>query len=618
MQADEVIASKFREYADQNVWVCVKGKAPVAPGTDTPLKWRDPVNRMTWDKAQMIPGDHGIILDGTGLTCLDFDDVFVDKRVDPSKAYVITILQDLDTWVEISSSGTGLHAWLRVIGGIKNDKKNLGLIEIIADGHVKVTGNSYPPFADKEIRTWDTTRLQDLIERSILKNKPAKVPELGKATGRDRRVVPQGDRNNSLTSFAGKLRKRGYEEPEILAAAIAENNGYKPPLPPEEVATIAHSISGYPAGMDQVWAIPPPSAEARGIAGGVMKAGEFIKYCTEAFGKIWLGDQHILEGVLYTAANMRVINAMDAIHIHISGSTQTGKSDGVKAALKFIHPYDYLTATFTPKWIFHAADAGHLHEGMIVFSDDTTLDLEVAAIYRNMLTSWHTGVERGCVINMKTEMLHTPPRISLILTSIDSVVAQSEEGQDESRYLTLEVRRTPDQMMGIRKFIQEGKKDISKEIEVVRALWDLITPQEITRHKIVERDLPVREFRRFLTLIQARALLHGRTTTTDEDYDAIEKFLTYSKPMINSTTAAFTRSEAAVRSILTKDPKTIPDIVEETGLSIYRVYRAIRGAKGNFTTPGGGLMEKEPNLIHVIVKDEFVNDKHTFCMRGVK
>ncbi len=360
-------------------------------------------------------------------------------------------------------------------------------------------------------------------------------------------------------------------------------------------------------------AIPPAPEAIMKAAKEIYESGNFLKYCKESFAKVWLGDQHILEGILYTTANARVLNAKDGIHLHISGQTQTGKSDGVKAAMQFIHPSDRLIKTFSMKYLFYADE--ELHPNTVIFSDDTTFEPETASLYRNMLTSWFTGVVRGTVVNHAKKDLRIPPRVSLILTSLESVVLESDDGQDESRFLTLEVRRSAEQMKAIRAFIQEDHADIKPSLDMIYAVWDLIPSQNIKIHKAMDRDIPIREFKRFLTLIQAHALLCNRPTTNDDDIDAIEKFLSYSRPMINSTTAAFTRKEAAVKSVLTNEWKTVADIVTATKMPLLDVYRALRGNKGTFQNPSGGLMQKEIRLVHEEERSEFQNNIHSFKLR---
>ncbi len=71
--------------------------------------------------------------------------------------------------------------------------------------------------------------------------------------------IPEGERNNTLASLAGRLRIRGLGEEEILQHLLTENRlRCKPPLPEEEVRTIAKSISRY----EVLPPLPHPKKEA--------------------------------------------------------------------------------------------------------------------------------------------------------------------------------------------------------------------------------------------------------------------------------------------------------------------------------------------------------------------
>jgi hypothetical protein len=324
----------------------------------------------------------------------------------------------------------------------------------------------------------------------------------------------------------------------------------------------------------------------------IYQSGEFIEYCREVFKKMWLGDQHILEGLMYLAAAMRLDNADEGMHLHVSGTTQSGKSDSVKTALKLISPNNVMQKSFSKMYLFH----GNLRENTILFHDEK-IDKDVAEIYRNLLTSWHDGVTRGIVDkNLKPLDLTIPRHVSLVLTSVDNVVEESEDGQDESRFLTIEVRRTKDREKEIRGFVQEEKENYIDMIRIAQLTWDCIPTSLVKIHRKVEKDIPIREFKRYLTLIKCHALLCNRQVTTEDDVASIDKFLSYSKPMIDSTTPAYTRKEAVVVGILTKEWTTVAEIKERTGLSIQNVYRAIRGVEGTFFKPHGGLMLKEKRL----------------------
>lgn len=549
----------------------------------------------------------------------------------------------------------GAHLYFKHSGNLKTridhpspgiDFKSAGGY-IVAPPSIMKDGTSYTVVTDCEPAELPDWLIAVMIAPARDPDEPAEKDATGtqdttSTTGKTKTYKPYrapgtitaGKRNDTLYKTAVSLAGRGLADVAVLSAITAENTAKcKPPLEADELQTIVNSAitfnranpastptgAGTPKPAKQAkLIIPTPDPETRKKAQAIYTAGGFIDLCKEIFGKVWLGDLHILEGILYTAGNMRVLNAKDGVHIHVSGSTQTGKSDSVKAALQFVHPADQQTKTFSPMYLFHASKSGDLHERMIVFTDDTILDPEIAALYRGMLTSWQTGSVRGTVIQNAAQDLIIPARVSLILSSLDSVVSQSDEAQDESRFLTLEVKRSPEQMAAIRQFIQGDRPDIKKERGLICAVWDLITPREVKLHKVIEKDLPIREFKRFLTLCQARALLQNRTETTDADFDAIEKFLTYSRPMINSTTAAYTPKEAAVRDCLTVNAMTVPEIVTATGMTIQNVYRALHGVKGTFQKPNGGLMGKEPLIEHIEERSETLNNIHLFRLNKAR
>jgi hypothetical protein len=61
--------------------------------------------------------------------------------------------------------------------------------------------------------------------------------------------IPEGRRNDTLTSLAGSMRRRGMDAPEIAPALLAVNERRcDPPLPEEEVWRIARGIERYEAG----------------------------------------------------------------------------------------------------------------------------------------------------------------------------------------------------------------------------------------------------------------------------------------------------------------------------------------------------------------------------------
>jgi len=351
-------------------------------------------------------------------------------------------------------------------------------------------------------------------------------------------------------------------------------------------------------------------------AATIYKQGKFIEECRKEFSKQWFNDTYVLDFILLMGASIRVSNAFEGIHLHISGDTQSGKSAGAKTALKFLATSATMTKTFTPKAIFYAE--GILHEGMVVLCDDTTQGPEVAEVYRNILTSWDTGVERLTVNLGKGVELKVPKRVSLIMTNVDSVARETDDGQDESRYLTIEVRRTTYEMEQIFKFVQTDAREFDvDQMTMLRMVWDNIPAMvNVKLHRVFDFQGTMRESKRFLTMVQAHALLCGREETNESDVEEIVKLMTYAKKMVNSNTAPLTRNEAALIATLTQEWEPCGDVAARLKITRDKLYIACRGKRGSFDNPTGGLVVKEPRFEVRVVKNPDISNVTEIRLRG--
>jgi hypothetical protein len=76
-------------------------------------------------------------------------------------------------------------------------------------------------------------------------------------------VIPEGQRNTTLTSIAGALWRQEVTEETLVTALLTENAGrYDPPLPEQEVKQIARSVARYAPG---VVVAPEPCADTSNI-----------------------------------------------------------------------------------------------------------------------------------------------------------------------------------------------------------------------------------------------------------------------------------------------------------------------------------------------------------------
>lgn len=90
---------------------------------------------------------------------------------------------------------------------------------------------------------------ETLGDRLLVKWDPAWMPtkpEKTNGNGEGWTKIPEGRRNDTLAAFAGTLRNQGMDAEEIGKSIWAMNKAYcDPPLPDDEVVTIARSIGRY-------------------------------------------------------------------------------------------------------------------------------------------------------------------------------------------------------------------------------------------------------------------------------------------------------------------------------------------------------------------------------------
>jgi hypothetical protein len=416
-------AEKFKDFTDDRTcnkrWVCVKGKTPVLPGTDKPVEWRDIKNRYSWQQVQMIPAEgYGIILDKTGLCCIDFDKCLADSGI-IAVGEVSDLLSKLNTWTEISQSGTGLHAWLITDAGTRNRKPG-GCFELIADGHVRVTGKSFPQYADKPIQMIDGAVLTRLLNISG----PVKAPAQKK--------IPEGARNDTLFKMGASLRAKGLSEPAIRAALVEENRLCTPPLPDHEISRIAASAGSYAPGGEPVH--KDPLTETKAVE--ILTTGEPMEYFVKEYRQRHIGDELVMRLIALVSC-CQVCEHSFGIHPALDGVRGSGKSSAVAAALSLLPPEFIYNGTFSAKAL-HYAD---LKPGTIIFSDDTLPNEDLIDVMKRSMSSFHDPVMHLTLSkNRDSLVVSIPPECVFILTS----VGLSSDDQLRDRQVVIPIDKNPE------------------------------------------------------------------------------------------------------------------------------------------------------------------------------
>lgn len=160
-----------------------------------------------------------------------------------------------DTPTAITGGG-GQHYYFRAPEGtpIRNSSGVLGPgIDVRGDGGYVVA----PPSSHASGRTyeWEAGLAPGEVKAASL---PQWVIDLLTSNPTRRQhestagqIIPEGHRDQALTSLAGTMRRRGMTAESIEAALLAENRARcVPPLPDADVRRIARSVARYPAAAE--------------------------------------------------------------------------------------------------------------------------------------------------------------------------------------------------------------------------------------------------------------------------------------------------------------------------------------------------------------------------------
>jgi hypothetical protein len=507
----KVISEKFETFTSDRGcdkrWVCVKGKVPVRPGTENAVEWKDVRNRWSWQDIQKIPAEgYGIILDATGLTCIDFDKCLTETgSISDDRIY--DIVRDLDTWTEISSSGRGLHAWIITDANTKNQKPGTGF-EIISDGHVRITGNSYPQFASNPIRMIDGEELIKILRLNGSGSVTSQTP--GKPITREK--IREGSRNISLFKLAASLRQKGLSEPAIRAALTEENQLLCfPPLPENEISRIATSAGSYPAGelpliSEEVkMAVQPPAVvydiDIETITGEEIKTLMLKGFRVNA-ADIGADDAALIEVLAFMGG--RELTG-DGVHQKVSGGPGAGKSVIINAGQACLPQAILYAGAFTPKALVYDKT---LKPGIIVKVDESQeLTPEFLSIMKESISSFQTPIKYRTVLDKKdgTITLTIPERITWVIVSVDNI--GEEQVLDRLFPLGIDSKDTFQNITDFRLTRRnEGREKLSVNEDVMRIRYALthyldkkfrvLVPyaQRIAYKDAVKRDQRLQEF----------------------------------------------------------------------------------------------------------------------------
>lgn len=232
---------------------------PLRPHTKEPFGGTGGVNDATTDPARIRAWWEKWPLANVGIACGPTSGLLVlDVDDEEGRASLAGKPMPRTLAVETGRPGGGTHFYFAHPSfPVKNDSMGQiagpGLHLKAAGGYVVAAGSIHPTGAVYE---WaygcspDEVALADCPEWLLEALRPG--VDTGKAqTHKSDEIVPipEGQRNATLTSMAGRLRRVGMDEAEIVAALSVRNRERcRPPLPESEVAKIAASVAQYEPG----------------------------------------------------------------------------------------------------------------------------------------------------------------------------------------------------------------------------------------------------------------------------------------------------------------------------------------------------------------------------------
>ncbi len=237
---DVALACAARGWA---VFPCNAKKAPLTKNGFKDASCDEAAVRRFWQlkpKAMV-----GVATGASGLVVVDIDTKGEVDGYDGWHGLVQDTGADLEQTTLVETPSGGMHVYYQTNGfkvGSTAGKLAPGIDTRAEGGYVIAAGSpgySYVDGHGPELLAPLPAVLADrLAYASERKKQPLIPPEALR--------IPQGRRDSTLASLAGRLRRGGSNEATILAALVQENNDRcDPPLPAADLERIAHSVGRY-------------------------------------------------------------------------------------------------------------------------------------------------------------------------------------------------------------------------------------------------------------------------------------------------------------------------------------------------------------------------------------
>ena len=183
----------------------------------------------------------------SGFDVLDVDG---DDGVKALQA-LIAVYGNLPKTPCVRTGGGGLHYYFRHADGVSNSASKIAEhLDVRGDGGYVIA----PPSVHQNGATYEWIVLPEACELADwpkwlldrIRNAAARPATTEQQSEPSAPIIPAGQRNQTLTSIAGAMRKKGLDADSIEAALLNHNRKYcRPPLPDNEISRIAKSVGRY-------------------------------------------------------------------------------------------------------------------------------------------------------------------------------------------------------------------------------------------------------------------------------------------------------------------------------------------------------------------------------------
>lgn len=153
----------------------------------------------------------------------------------------------------------------------------------------------------------------------------------------------------------------------------------------------------------------------------VLEHGDPLETLRETFATLHSGDREVIDTLAVAVGSQCCVNTQ-GVQPALTGGKGAGKTSAAKAGIHLFPRESLIEGTFSNKALFYA----DLKPGMVLFSDDTTLNPDMTDLVKRCMSSFQSVTEYRTVDGKLKPRIYTiPPRTVFLFTSL------GDQGDDQ-------------------------------------------------------------------------------------------------------------------------------------------------------------------------------------------